>query len=118
MSESPLEKTDQMLRNMHPTWWRVLGREQNFDNSGVGAEKPWWEEWETDETAAKPKADAAVEKEGEWGEAAPPTGGMSSDSIPPPRTPPPRTPPPGFFFQREPASGWPYPQTQEADLSF
>ena len=84
MSESPLEKIDQMLRDMHPTWWRAFGQEQNFDNAGVGADKPWWERWEGDETAEKPTADAAVDEEGVWGEATQEAAGMSSDPIPPP----------------------------------
>ena len=101
MSESPLDKTDQMLRNMHPTWWRVFGQEQDLEKSGFDAGKPWWEVWENDETAAEPNADAAVEKEGDCGEAVQQTGGTSSDPIPPPPTPPPAT----FFSKNRRADG-------------
>ena len=96
MTESALDTTDQMLRTMYPTWWRAFGQKQDLDTSGVGTVTPWWDAWDTDETAAKPNAAAAVEKEVEkeveWDAAAPPTDGMALESTPPPR-PPPRTPP-------------------------
>ena len=53
MTESALDTTDQMLRTMYPTWWRAFGQKQNLDTSGVGTVIPWWDAWDTDETAAK-----------------------------------------------------------------